>query len=407
MEERPASSPHTLTSDSSAALRADPEAGNLRFPATPPSRIRTTAFGGAVGARAASPASILPAGNGRHVRGDIGDLLLAELLPYGGMASLPSMTNSRTRASLGFFSSRSDATEPVEPASASAWQPPHPETPRKTALPAARVPGGPGVVSVAAGSVDGGVAASVPPQPAAASAAAATTSAVARVERPIGVTIPSLDVASSGRRGRYDWRDVRGRRSVTDAVTVALAALGIVGQIAAVALLVAALLAAFGVGGPLRFARDLMWGNELWLTFVVAAVATLGSLFFSDIADFPPCKLCWFQRICMYPLAIVVPLMALAHDRRAARYVLPLPIIGIPFTIYHLLIERGIVEQAKTCLISAPGGCATKWIEEFGYVTIPTLSLTAFVLCIVLLVLAILSGREDAAAMSDAPTAEG
>lgn len=194
---------------------------------------------------------------------------------------------------------------------------------------------------------------------------------------------------------------------MSDAVTVALAALGIVGQIAAVALLAAALLAAFGAGRPLRFARDLMWGNELWLTFVVAAVATLGSLFFSEITDFVPCKLCWFQRIFMYPLAIVVPLMALAHDRRAARYVLPLPVIGIPITIYHMLIERGIVEQAKACLISAPGGCATKWIEEFGYVTIPTLALTSFVLCIVFLVFAILSEREDAAMSSNAPTADG
>jgi disulfide bond formation protein DsbB len=194
---------------------------------------------------------------------------------------------------------------------------------------------------------------------------------------------------------------------VTDAVTVTLAALGIVGQIAAVALLAAALLAAFGAGRPLRFARDLMWGNELWLTFVVAAVATLGSLFFSEITDFVPCKLCWFQRIFMYPLAIVVPLMALAHDRRAARYVLPLPIIGIPITIYHILIERGVVEQAKTCLISAPGGCATKWIEEFGYVTIPTLALTSFVLCIVFLVFAILSEREDASQIANAPTADG
>ena len=194
---------------------------------------------------------------------------------------------------------------------------------------------------------------------------------------------------------------------MTDAVTLALAALGIVGQITVVALIVAVLLAALGVRGPLRFARNLVWGNELWLTFVVAAVATLGSLFFSDIADFVPCKLCWFQRIFMYPLAIVVPLMALARDRRAARYVLALPVIGVPVAVYHILIERGLVEEAKTCLISAPGGCATKWIEEFGYVTIPTLSLTAFVLCIALLVLAILSGRDDEATRSLAPTAEG
>ena len=194
---------------------------------------------------------------------------------------------------------------------------------------------------------------------------------------------------------------------MTHAVIVTLAALGIVGQIAAAALLAAVLLRAFGVDTPLRLARELMWGNELWLTFVVAAVATLGSLFFSEIADFVPCKLCWFQRIFIYPIAIVVPLMALAHDRRAARYLLPLPIIGMPIAIYHILIERGIVEQAKTCLISAPGGCATKWIEEFGYVTIPTLALTSYVLCIFLLVFALLSVREDEAATSHAPTADG
>jgi disulfide bond formation protein DsbB len=194
---------------------------------------------------------------------------------------------------------------------------------------------------------------------------------------------------------------------VTHAVIVTLAALGIVGQIVAVTLIAAVLLRAFGVGTPLRFARDLMRGNELWLTFVVAAVATLGSLFFSEIADFVPCKLCWFQRIFIYPVAIIVPLMALAHDRRAARYLLPLPIIGIPIAIYHMLIERGIVEQAKTCLISAPGGCATKWIEEFGYVTIPTLAFTTYVLCIFLLVFALLSVREDEAQTSHAPTADG
>ena len=152
----------------------------------------------------------------------------------------------------------------------------------------ARAPGRPGVVPSSRARVVGGVAASVPPQPATASAARSDDQCHGESRTPHR-RHDTVDRRSAQRpRGRYDWRDGRGRRSVTDAVTVALAALGIVGQIAAVALLVAALLAAFGVGGPLRFARDLMWGNELWLTFVVAAVATLGSLFFSDIADFSP-----------------------------------------------------------------------------------------------------------------------
>jgi disulfide bond formation protein DsbB len=83
----------------------------------------------------------------------------------------------------------------------------------------------------------------------------------------------------------------------------------------------------------------------------------------------------------MYPLSIVTLLAALANDRRAARYLLPLPLVGAGVSVYHLLVENGVVEQAKACLLSAPGGCATKWINEFGYMTIPTLALTGFVLC--------------------------
>jgi disulfide bond formation protein DsbB len=82
----------------------------------------------------------------------------------------------------------------------------------------------------------------------------------------------------------------------------------------------------------------------------------------------------------MYPLSIVTLLAALANDHRVARYLLPLPVIGAGFSVYHLLVEHGVVTQSQACLLSAPGGCATKWINEFGYVTIPALALTAFVL---------------------------
>ena len=71
-----------------------------------------------------------------------------------------------------------------------------------------------------------------------------------------------------------------------------------------------------------------------------------------------------------------------------ARYLIPLPLVGAGVSIYHLLVENHVVKQAQACLISAPGGCATKWINEFGYMTIPTLALTAFVLCLELLVIA-------------------
>jgi disulfide bond formation protein DsbB len=98
----------------------------------------------------------------------------------------------------------------------------------------------------------------------------------------------------------------------------------------------------------------------------------------------------------MYPLSAATLLLALAGDHRAARYLLPLPIVGAGISIYHLLVENGVVAQAKGCLISAPGGCATKWIDRFGYMTIPTLALTAFVLLIGFLALAAAGSDDDA-----------
>ncbi len=175
---------------------------------------------------------------------------------------------------------------------------------------------------------------------------------------------------------------------MTHDLTVALALLGVVGQATLVVVGVAAVLAAFGVSGPLDLARDAAWGYELWLAFLVAATATAGSLFFSEVAGYVPCELCWYQRICMFPLSIMTLLMALANDHRAARYLLPLPIVGTGVAVYHVLVDRGVVGQSKACLASAPGGCATRWINELGYVTIPVLTLTSFLLVTLFLLFA-------------------
>jgi disulfide bond formation protein DsbB len=183
-------------------------------------------------------------------------------------------------------------------------------------------------------------------------------------------------------------------RGVTHDVIVVLAALGVVGQVVAGLLLLIGLLWLVGLRRPLAAIRSAIWGYELWLTFLVAAIATGGSLFFSEVANFTPCELCWFQRICMYPIALISLLMALANDHRAARYLLPLPVIGAGVSIYHLLVENGVVEQSQACLVSAPGGCATKWINEFGYVTIPTLALTGFALTFGFLLFAVFDTRE-------------
>ena len=163
---------------------------------------------------------------------------------------------------------------------------------------------------------------------------------------------------------------------MTDAGITALGLLGVIGQALIAAFAVVGVLRIAHVAGPWQLVRDTLAGSEVWLAAIVATVATAGSLFLSEIADFIPCKLCWFQRIAMYPLVLLM-LVALAADRRAARYFLPLPVVGLGVSVWHILVERGVVEDAQSCRISAPGGCATKWIEELGYITIPTLAATA------------------------------
>jgi disulfide bond formation protein DsbB len=165
---------------------------------------------------------------------------------------------------------------------------------------------------------------------------------------------------------------------MTHGTTVALAVLGVVGQVLGGLLILVGLAAAAGARGPLRALRSALWGYELWAAFVVAAIATGGSLFFSEIAGYVPCELCWYQRICLYPLSITTLLAALAGDHRVARYLLPLPVVGAGVSVFHLLVENHVVATPRGCQIGA--GCTVKWINEFGYMTIPTLALTAFVL---------------------------
>jgi len=180
---------------------------------------------------------------------------------------------------------------------------------------------------------------------------------------------------------------------VTHDAIVLFAALGVVGQIVAGLLGIALVLAMAGRSRPLAAVRSALWGYELWGAFLVSSIATGGSLFFSEIAGFAPCELCWYQRICVYPLSIVTLLAALAGDHRVARYLLPLPIVGAGLAVYHLLVENGVVGQSTACLVSAPGGCATKWIDEFGYMTIPMISLTVFALLTALLGFAAFEGE--------------
>jgi disulfide bond formation protein DsbB len=189
---------------------------------------------------------------------------------------------------------------------------------------------------------------------------------------------------------------------MTHALVIVLSVLGVVGQVLILVGLFVGLLALLGVRGPLDFIRSLLWGYELWGAFVVAAVATGGSLFYSQVAGFIPCEFCWFQRVLMYPLSILTLLIAARGDNRAARYLLPLPIVGAGTSIYHILIEQGVIKEPGACTLTG-GGCTTNWLlvdkATFGYLTIPTLALTAFLLLIGFLVLASTGGAEAPATL--------
>ena len=123
--------------------------------------------------------------------------------------------------------------------------------------------------------------------------------------------------------------------------------------------------------------------DALWLAFVVAAVATSGSLYLSEIAGFLPCTLCWYQRIAMYPLVPMLGLAAWRRDRGAIRYALTLAVTGGVISSYHVVLERNPSLESGVCDPTNP--CTVIWIERFHYLTIPTMALSAFALILVLL----------------------
>lgn len=121
--------------------------------------------------------------------------------------------------------------------------------------------------------------------------------------------------------------------------------------------------------------------------WVIAASATLGALFFGEVMQLPPCLLCWYQRICMFPLALILPLGLAPYDPKIIRYALPLAVIGWLIAVFHqLLIAGWIPKDFEPCARGVP--CSKTTIEMFGFMTIPWLSIAAFSAIIVLLLLA-------------------
>ncbi|MFZ5477418.1 MAG: disulfide bond formation protein B [Myxococcota bacterium] len=111
--------------------------------------------------------------------------------------------------------------------------------------------------------------------------------------------------------------------------------------------------------------------------FLVATAASLGSLFFSEIMELPPCSLCWYQRIFMFPLPLVLGAGLVPYDPRVGRYALPLSLGGVAVALWHVLLYVGVIpEEAAPCTVGVP--CSQPTFELFGVLSIPALSLIAF-----------------------------
>jgi len=126
----------------------------------------------------------------------------------------------------------------------------------------------------------------------------------------------------------------------------------------------------------------------LLLAFIISLVATAGSLFYSQIAGFEPCQLCWFQRIFMYPEVLLLGLALLKKDSSIVDYALSLSIVGGALSLYHNYIYYSNGGLNAICQVLGQGvSCMKRYVFELGYVTIPMMSLTTFLLMIVLLVM--------------------
>ncbi|MEX2007282.1 MAG: disulfide oxidoreductase [Candidatus Levyibacteriota bacterium] len=123
-----------------------------------------------------------------------------------------------------------------------------------------------------------------------------------------------------------------------------------------------------------------------YLAWVQSIIATSGSLYFSEIMHYAPCVLCWYQRILMYPLIIILAVGILRKDKKIYQYVLPMSTLGLIIALYHNLLQWGILpESVAPCTLAS--SCIVKHVGYFGFITIPVMSFTAFAIISVLMLL--------------------
>jgi disulfide bond formation protein DsbB len=170
----------------------------------------------------------------------------------------------------------------------------------------------------------------------------------------------------------------------TQAMILLFALLTVAAQLG---LLLLAGLAVLGRWAPVARLRgpvlEALRPQALGLALVVALVATLGSLYLSEVAHFEPCRLCWYQRIAMYPIALLLGVALVRRDQAVRPYALALALAGLPISAYHYLVERFPTLEAAGCDPANP--CSIAWVWRFHYISIPLMAASAFALIAALL----------------------
>jgi disulfide bond formation protein DsbB len=124
----------------------------------------------------------------------------------------------------------------------------------------------------------------------------------------------------------------------------------------------------------------------LLFAFIIATLSTIGSLYYSDIAKFSPCKLCWFQRIFMYPQTFLLGLAFWRNDKKIADYIILLSFIGGLFAAYHYYLQLAPHALLPCSTVGFSVSCSDRFVMHYGYITLPFMALTAFVINLVLMV---------------------
>jgi disulfide bond formation protein DsbB len=123
---------------------------------------------------------------------------------------------------------------------------------------------------------------------------------------------------------------------------------------------------------------DWLGATSRHIALLAAWIATCGSLFFSEVLGWQPCVLCWYQRILMYPLAILLAIGIVRRDRGLHKYVLPFSITGIGVSLYHYLLIKTDWLPPPPCAVGVP--CTVDYLDWLGFINIPFLALAAFLI---------------------------